>query len=170
MSERRLLKFKYGFSGEESSRKCLVKFEQQRGDGEYDAFTFECNNEPHPDLNTKLQDMAEHLIQICELDHEHMVIVKSVTVTHKDMDFGTVRGLVISGTRTLATCNAPMCINSPHKTDVPYAEDQDPDDNNLTCACLDALDELEKEVFAYVDGKRSQAEFDFGEEPARESA
>jgi hypothetical protein len=160
--ERRLLKFKYGFASDTDSRKCLVKYELERADGEYDLFTFECNDEPHPDLNFKLQGMAKHLIEICELPSDRVVTVNSVTCTHKDMDGQTVHGLVISGTRALNTSDAPMCLNSPHKTNVPYAEDQDASDKNLSGTCLSDLALLADEVFAYVDGKRSQGEFDFG--------
>lgn len=160
MDSRRLLKFKYGGSSQdEDSRKVFVKFEKERGDGAYDVFTFECNDEPHPDLNKRLQNMVPHLRENCELtDDTKVIVVRSVTCTHKEMEGFEVHGLVISGLRTLSNCNAPMNLTSPHKTDRSYNEEDEDDTNLLSSACLEALDALSEEVFAYVDGKRSQLE------------
>lgn len=166
MSERRLLKFKYGSSSEDEFKKCLVKYEFKRDDGYSDVFTFECDDEPHPDLKEALEGMVEHLLENCEIASEegHKITVKSVTCTYKDMDdVGLVRGLVISGVRELRRSNSPMVLNSPHKTDQPYTEDGD-DDICLSSRCIDALYGLEREVFAYLDGKRAQGELDFGDQ------
>jgi hypothetical protein len=165
---RRLLKFKYGGShSEEDSKKTFVKFEKERDDGSFDLFTFECDDEVHPDLTKALQAMKPHLLENCELPDDRLVDVKSITCTYKAMDVGEVRGLVISGVRQLQNSNAPMVLTMPHKTDQPYTEDGD-DRICLSSACLDDLDRLSEEVFAYVDGKRAQLEMDFqGEdEPA----
>jgi len=167
--DRRLLKYKYGGSpANEESKKTFVKFEKERGDGDYDIFTFECDDEPHPDLVKALEAMAPHLRENCEIDDSRKVTVKSVTCTHKQMEGFEVHGLVISGLRELRNCNSPMSLNSPHKTDIPYADDQDADDMNLTSECLDDLAVLEREVFAYVDGKRAQLELGL-EEPPKEN-
>lgn len=164
---RRLLKFKYGTGEDSEFKKCLVKFETSRADGDYDIFTFECDDDPSPDLKKRLDAMAEFLLENCEIEKNeiaHKVQVKSVTCTHKEMEGFDVHGLVISGTRELKNCNAPMCLNSPHKTDVPYCEDSDDESILLSPECLHALDALVSEVFSYVDGKRAQLELDL-EEP-----
>ena len=167
---RRLLKFKYGSGSEEEFKKCLVKFETLRGDGEYDVFTFECDDEPHPDLKKKLEAMIPFLLENCEFeaDPAHKITVKSITCTHKAMDSFDVHGLVISGLRELKHCNAPMNLTSPHKTDRAYSDEDEGYDNLLSSACLNALDELVVEIFAYVDGKRAQLELglDADEKPA----
>lgn len=161
--DRRILKFKYGSRGEDEAKKVFVKFEKLRGDGTFDVYTFECDDEAHPDLSKALQTMKPHLIENCELPDDRMIEVKSITRTYKDMEVGEVRGLVISGVRQLQNSDAPMVVTMPHKTDQPYTEDGD-DSICLTSQCMDDLDALEVEIFAYVDGKRAQLEMDFGTE------
>jgi hypothetical protein len=156
---RRLLKFKKG--GAKNDRNYLVKFEVPRPypeDG--DIQTFECNDEPHPDLEKALQDMGNHLLAICEIpkSEKRPVFISGVTFTYKAMDpLVTVNGLVIVGVRKLLNSDAPLVLTSPHRTNIPYGEGQDADEKNLDSATLEDMAILEREVFAYMDGiKRGQ--------------
>ena len=161
---RRLLKFKYGSSSEGETKRVFVKFEKERDDNQADIFTFECDDDAHPDLKKAPEAMVPHLLENCEIKAEegYKIAVRSVTSTYKEMEDGTVHGLVISGLRELRYSRAPLVLTSPHKTDIPYSEG-DEDAPLLTSACLGAFDDLESEVFAYVDGKRAQGELDFGQ-------
>jgi hypothetical protein len=144
---RKLLKFKWSAEG------CLVRYEQERDKGLPDTYTLESGDGPNTALKDALKAMAEHLLAICEMPATmaEAVTIIGVTITHTEENG---RGVVITGTRKLKKIDAPMVLNSPHTTEYGYQ-------------CADALNELEKQVFAYVDGARQQLVLPF---PAREVA
>jgi hypothetical protein len=144
---RTLLKFKINDEG------CLVKYEQDRDSGSPDTITLESMGGPNTELKAALKGMAEHLLAICEMPAamEKDVTIIGVTLTHNDENG---RGVVITGTRKLKKIDAPMVLNSPHTAEYGYR-------------CADSLNELEKQVFAYVDGSRQQMTLAF---PEREVA
>lgn len=165
--DRRLLKFKYG-SGS-SDKKVLIKFEVENS-GDYDTFTFESNDDAHPDLRSALKNLAPHLLENCEVEDNRLPVnVLGVTCTYKTMESGLIRGLVITGARDLEDSNSPLVLNSPHKTDFHYSETDESGIGLLKPKCLELLDDLIREVFAYLDGKRAQAELDFGKKENEEA-
>lgn len=158
---RRLLKLKYN-SGS-TDKKVFLKYEEQSADGPVNVISFESNEEPHPDLIKALQDMAKHLQEICEIEtlSGRLITVRGITVTYKKMDDGRlIRGLVISGTRELYTSQSPMSLNSPHKPEDPYSPTGD-EAYCLTPECVEDVERVVREAFAYLDGKRAQGTLDF---------
>lgn len=144
---RTLLKFKTSDEG------CLVRYEQSRDGGEPDTITLESMDGPATALTGALKAMAAHLLAICEMPAtmEKDVTIIGVTITHNEE---TGRGIVITGLRKLKKIDAPLVLNSPHTTEIGYQ-------------CNDSLNELERQVFAYVDGARRQYVLPF---PDREVA
>lgn len=144
---RKLLKLKTGDEG------CLVKYEQSRDSGEPDIITLESIDGPNSELKAALKAMAAHLLEICEMPGTMTkdVTIIGVTLTYKEE---TSRGVVITGLRKLKKIDAPLVLNSPHSSEYSHR-------------CADALDELEEQVFAYVDGSRQQLVLEF---PEREVA
>jgi hypothetical protein len=143
---RRLLKLKVDGSD------VLVKYEEISGEDTGDTVTLEAGDPPLAELKDALQDMVTHLVAICELPAkwEQETRVLGVSVTYSD----EVRGLVITGLRRLSGHSAPLVINSPHATN------DEVEKGTYTVACGLALDELEAQVWRYVDGERAQLQFD----------
>jgi hypothetical protein len=127
----------------------LVKYvEREGGEDDGDTVTLESSDPPLPELREALQAMAEHMVAICELPAKwtEEIRIVGVTVTYSD----DVRGLVITGLRRLQGHAAPLVLNSPHATN------EEKEQGPYTVACGPALDELEEEVWRYVDGERAQ--------------
>jgi hypothetical protein len=158
---RRICKVKIG--KDDYDRECVtIKMEEPDMTGGYTSHLIECKDAPHPDLRNALKAMSEYLLEHAEFPSTWTVAVIGVTITHTN----EVQGLVITGRRDLENCNAPLIINTPHYTRESYNEDDGSDIGIFSSSCGDALDLLEQEAIAYVDGKRSQGELDFDEEKA----
>lgn len=153
---RRICKVKIGKDDYDREVVTIKLEEPDLADG-FTSHLIECKDAPHPDLRNALQAMGEYLKEHAEFPSTWVVSVIGVTITHTN----EVQGLVITGRRDLEKCNAPLIINTPHYTRESYNEDDDSDIGIFSESCGDALDLLEKETLAYVDGKRSQGELDF---------
>lgn len=153
---RRICKVKIG-KDDYDREVVTIKIEEPDQTGGYTSHTIECKDAPHPDLRNALQDMSQHLKEHAEFPSTWIVSIISATVTHTN----EVQGLVLTGRRDLENCNAPLIVNTPHYTRESYNEDDDSDIGIFSESCGEALDALEKEALAYVDGKRQQAELDF---------
>jgi hypothetical protein len=129
-----------------------IKLEEPDQTGGFTAHTIECKDLAHTDLRNALQAMGQYLKEHAEFPSTWVVAVIGVTVTHTN----DVQGLVITGKRELVRCNAPLIINTPHYTRESYNEDDDSDMGIFSGSCGEAIDLLEKETLAYVDGKRAQ--------------
>jgi hypothetical protein len=161
---RRLCKIKIG-SDDVGREIVTVKLEEPDMNSDYTMHLIECKEPAHSDLRNALRDMGQYLKEHAEFPSTWIVDVISCTVTHTN----EVQGLVITGRRDLQRCNAPLIINTPHYTREPYNEGDDSDMGIFSSECGDALDTLEQEALAYVDGKRAQGVLDFEgkDEPAQ---
>jgi hypothetical protein len=164
--DRRICKIKIG-KDDIGHELVTIKLEEPDLAGGFTSHLIECKDAPHPDLRNALQAMREYLKAHAEFPTTWDVSVISVTVTHTN----EVQGLVITGRRDLKNSNAPLIINTPHYTREPYNEDDESDMGIFSTSCGEALDTLETETLAYVDGKRSQGELDFdGEDEESEES
>jgi len=148
---RRICKVKIG-KDDYDREVVTIKLEEPDLTGGYTSHLIECKDAPHPDLRNALKEMGQYLLEHAEFPSTWTVAVISVTVTHTN----EVQGLVITGKRELKNCNAPLIVNTPHYTREPYNEDDDSDIGIFSSSCGEALDLLEEEALAYVDGKRAQ--------------
>ncbi len=155
---KRLLKFKLDDDG------VLVKYEVVDQESVRETHTVESPERPRASLRGALALMADHLCVMAELPSTWAkeLEIRGVTVTHTN----DVRGLVITGLRKLKGSNAPLVLNSPHFTECPYNEDGDSEVGIYTAACGVDLDELEKQVWCYVDGEREQLQLGLEAEPS----
>jgi hypothetical protein len=135
-----------------------INYEVENGT-EWDEFSMKCKSEPHPDLIFALGNLIPHVMAICELPESYRedLTVSGVSFTYKETENnGTVSGAVITSQKLLKNHPAPLIINTPHKTDVPYSETSD------TAACLSteaamALENVKTEAVEYIKGKRGEA-------------
>jgi hypothetical protein len=158
---RRICKIKIGKDDLEREM-VTIKLEEPDQTGGFTNHLIECKDAPHPDLRTALQAMGDYLKEHAEFPSTWDVSIIGVTITHTN----DVQGVVITGRRDLKNCNAPLIINTPHYTREPYNEDDESDKAIFSGACGNAIDALEKEAIAFVDGKRAQGDL-FAEEEAK---
>lgn len=112
---------------------------------------------PHPDFVAALADLVPCVLDLCELptDYEEGMRVQSVSFS-EDTDGN--RGAVVTAIKTLADVPAPLVLNTPHVSERPNAEGACTMPRRLS----HALDVVEREARAFLDGKRAQADL-FGE-------
>jgi len=111
----------------------------------------------HADLSDAFDALCRHVREILEWPGNLYLDTMKVTGVSWSMSEGTgVEGAVISGQAGLDTCTSPFCFNTPH---LPF-EQYNPDGNGplMPDGAQVALDELRREVQAYIDGKRAQLE------------
>lgn len=146
----------------DSSGLWTVKYQITDGDQEPDTVMMEIHEQPTKDLLDALQAMAEHALEFCEFPKTWKLTVLGVTITHTN----DVQGLVITCTRALKKCNAPLIVNTPHFTRDPYNEEDESGMGIFSDACCEALDRLETLAFAFIDGDRVQKQLEFEKQPA----
>lgn len=124
---------------------------------------------PHPDFTAALQAFKPFAAQLLDLDDSYLATARvvSVSVSRK----GDARGATIHLTRPCSKTTAPFNIHTPHVkelVDTGADEDEGAEPENPVGVWLpgmdEALDELEREAVAYVNGKREQG--DLFEQPA----
>ena len=148
---RRLRKFKL----KASTGDIEVHYEQENGStGTWDEFTMKSFEAPVSELEVALQDMDEHVIDICELPAvmRDQLTVSGVSISYTD----DIQGVVITSMRSLSGSNGPMIINTPHFSAQPYGEGSDASMSVFSLECGAALEYLETQVFKYIDGERAQ--------------
>lgn len=125
---------------------------------DYDEFILNCVDKPLPAFELAMLGLRKHVLEICEMqvdDTEIMKVkVKGVSFSYSGDD---VMGATISASKTLASSNAPLIINTPHKFDQPHNENQGTE-MCLSDDCVSVLVELLEQAEKYLDGERAQLE------------
>ncbi len=134
----------------------LVKYIDTRTKTEPETVTVECPDPPLDSLAKALDDMAMHLIVICELPTDWLgeLEVRAVSCAWGD---DPTAGIVISAIRRLESSNIPLAINSPYTKE--YSD-----------ACKEALVTLSAEAFKYAAGARGQLDLGLETERKEEPA
>lgn len=124
--------------------------------GRADEFSLASNDLPRPELVLALEDLREHVIEICELGSG--LELERVEVTGASYsDAQDIMGACITCLVSLETSQAPLCLTTPHKPSVPYSEgDPGAEEYCLTSEAIAALDRLAREARLYVGGNRAQ--------------
>lgn len=122
--------------------------EEQQGKGHHHhELTSEAR--PHPDFVAALQIFKPFVAQLIDAPPAYLeeARVVSVSVSRK----GDVRGVMIHATRPVSKATAPFNIHTPHE----------PGDGAVGVwlpGMEDALDELEAQAVAFINGKREQGD------------
>lgn len=137
---RHLLKLAYS----EKDHEILIRYRAETDTGHVETVTLESAEEPAPELVEALAGLAPHVCALAELPREWaaQLTVRGVTVTRSE-----ATGLTITALRKLKNLMTPLVINTPYTTE-------------FGAACQTALDELERQALAFVDGERAQLELD----------
>lgn len=122
--------------------------------GDFDAYTVSTREEPHSDFAEALEALAADALQLCELAEIPVgeIVVRGVSFSHgKDGS----EGAVITALRRLRSSNAPLVLNTPHKVFELVGEGGD-ENQLLPHSTIRALERLQEEAEAFLDGKRAQ--------------
>jgi hypothetical protein len=141
----------------ENADKISIVFEKKSPTNQnaWDEFSLICNQRAAPQFYAALKDLAQDVIDLCELPQGYLdrVSVKGVSVSisgEKD-----TMGAVITASMQLLKSNQPLNINTPHKTEEFYAETGD-EAQLLNKDTVRRLYALFNEAERYVDGEREQ--------------
>lgn len=132
-----------------------VVYEVARLSDEWDSVTIEAHQTPLPALTAALAALKTHVATICELPDLYVrgLEVRGVSLSYSDVALGDgeveeTRGAVITALRQVRA-RAPLVLNTPHLRELESA-----DGPTLPEDCVEDLDALEQQAFAYVDGQR----------------
>jgi hypothetical protein len=137
-----------------------ITLEEKLGDTEK-TIAMRSAETPHEDLRLAFEALEPVAREILMLPSEwRKGEFRIVGVSWSFSESTGVKGAVITGAVTLDTSDAPFNFNTPHLPFEPYSPTGNsplmPDEGR------EALDHLEAEVKAFIDGKRAQQNFDFG--------
>ncbi|CDX01274.1 Hypothetical protein DPCES_1387 [Desulfitobacterium hafniense] len=140
-----------------SSGRVLVNYEKRSKSGLWDEYSFNCSEEPRPELKEAMTALAPHVVDMCELPEEYLskIEVKSVSFSYGGEN--ATMGATISGQMKLENSYCGLNLNTPHKASEMYNPSSEPDEMQLlTEECIDDLEVLCEEVKLFIDGERAQ--------------
>jgi hypothetical protein len=147
MAEKEILKVKL------TDDKTRIEWREQTENGWDEKSLVSCDA-PLQSFSDALQDLREDVIKIGEFQSENLDVfeVRGVSFTYH-AETG-IMGACITALKTLVSSNAPMCINTPHKTCEPYTDGGD------DAVCFDKftvehLERVQDEARAYLNGQRA---------------
>lgn len=125
----------------------------------WDSYTFESDDAPLPELRERLQAMAIHVAEICEIKDwkKEMITVDGVSIKTKDDN----KYVCVSAKKVLLNSKAPLIINTPVRpaeVGDGYAQAQ-----CMSVSMIEDLERLEEEAWRYINGERAQQKLEFGE-------
>ena len=122
--------------------------EQNGGNRTWDVCSLNSKEQARPELYDAIYAMRRHVVDICELPESAFkrLMIKSVTITHKDEG----RGIVISATKELTHSRAPLCLNTPHKSEADEGEFA------MSKNLIADMERLIDEAARYINGDRAQ--------------
>ena len=123
----------------------------------YDTYEVTSKDMPLEELPKRLQVMANHVTEICDLPESATknIVVSGITESYTDEN----RYLVITAVRSLSKSKAPMLINTPAR---PLYPENDQDETFcISKECLQDLLAVENEAMKYIRGERAQMSLDF---------
>ncbi|NSW92759.1 MAG: hypothetical protein HPY74_19315 [Firmicutes bacterium] len=123
----------------------------------WDEYSFTCSEEPRPELYAALRALAPHVIKMCELPEDYLSRIDVRGVTFSYGGENEVMGATIIGQMELKNSYSKLNLNTPYKASDSYSEYAPPDEMQLLSGdCIEALEELCKEVELYIEGERAQ--------------
>lgn len=133
--------------------KTRIEWREQTENG-WDEKTLVSCDAPLQSFVDALQELRGDVIKICEFQPENLDAfnVRGVSFTYHE-DTG-IMGACITALKTLITCNAPMCINTPHKTCEPLSDGGD-DSMCFDRFTIANLERVQDEARLYLDGNRA---------------
>jgi hypothetical protein len=133
----------------------VMIWEEANIKGGWDEYQLNCRDNARPTFYTRLQDLAQHVIEICELPVElNRVNVKGVSVSYGgDKE---VMGATITAEYKLENSVCGLNLNTPHKASESYSDAPADPMQLLSDDCIEALEDFYDECYAYISGDRER--------------
>jgi len=139
-----------------SDNKISMAYESLNKNQSWDEYSFTCADKARPEFYEAVKQLAEHVIEMCELPDSYLprIDVRGVSVSYGGDD--EIMGATISAQMTLKYSNCNLNINTPHKACAPYSEGEGDEKQLLSTDCVDDLRRLYDECDSYIKGDRAQ--------------
>jgi hypothetical protein len=127
------------------------------GPGNFDEYSLTCREKARPEFYQALEDLREHVIEMCELPDSYLdrISVRGVSYSYGGEE--DVMGATISASMRLDNSYQALNINTPHKASAMYNPDTPDDEMQLLSEdCIEVLSELQYECEKYIKGDRAQ--------------
>lgn len=136
--------------------KIAITYEQQTKTRFWDEYFMSCSEPARPEFYTAMENLREHVVDMCELPENYLNRIKVKGVTFSYGGEAGVMGATITAQMDLYNSNCPLNLNTPHKASDSY-NDQPADETQLLSSdCIKALLLLCEEAEAYIKGDRAQ--------------
>ena len=134
-----------------------VSMVYEDGPGNFDEYSLTCREKARPEFYETMEALAEHVVDMCELPENYLNRIKVRGVSFSYGGETEVMGAVISASMELKESYQALNLTTPHKASAMY-NPTTPDDEMqlLTGDCIEALEALQEECMAYIEGDRAQ--------------
>lgn len=142
--------------------KIHIEYEIENSKDGMDEFSMTCSDEPKPEFTSALKDLAQDVLDMCELPEEY---ITRVIVTGVSFSYGgetEVMGATLIAQMKLHKSNVNLNLITPHKIEEFYSDQGDPA-QLLGEECVGRIKELIDQAGDYVRGIRAQGQL-FGKE------
>jgi hypothetical protein len=132
-------------------------YETKSKRGYWDEYSFTCSEEARPEFYTVLSELAQDVIEMCELPSDYIdrITVRSVSYSYGGEN--NTMGATISAGMKLDNSYQDLNLNTPHKASAMYNSDTPDDEMQLLSSdCIERLEALQEECEAYIKGDRAQ--------------
>jgi len=125
--------------------------------GEWDLYTMECGESPHPALLKQLDQLRPYVLELLELDNDPVdrIEMKGVSLSYTD---GTdIMGATLIASRRLYQSNTNQNVTTGHRFErYPSGQSTGDDKQLLPLGCAQVINALCTLVDGYIDGDRAQ--------------
>lgn len=139
-------------------KKIAMIYEKRSKSSGMDEYQFACSEAAKPEFYKALENLAKHVIEMCELPESYLPKIEVKGVSFSYGGETEVMGATISAAMELKNSYAKLNFNTPHKASEMYNSNNEPDEKQLLAEdCVSDLEVLQKECRAYINGDRAQA-------------
>jgi hypothetical protein len=125
----------------------VMIWEETNKKGGWDEYQLNCRDNARPSFYLRLQDLAQHVVEICELS----VDLKRINVKGVSVSYGGDK-------EVMGATNCNLNLNTPHKASDSYSDAPADPMQLLSDDCIEALQEFYEECYAYISGDREQGQ------------
>jgi hypothetical protein len=134
-----------------------VSMSYEQGAHNQDEYSFTCSEKARPEFYKTLEDLREHVLDMCELPANYLDRITVRGVSYSYGGEAEVMGATISASMRLDNSYQALNINTPHKASAMYNPDTPDDEMQLLSEdCIEVLSELQYECEKYIKGDRAQ--------------
>ena len=138
--------------------KIMMVYEVRNQKGIFtDEYSFTCSEEARPEFYAALKDLAQDVLDMCELPADYIDRIRVRGVSFSYGGENDTLGATISASMELKNSYPDLNINTPHKAAEMYCPDTPEDEKQLLNEdCVERLETLIEECKTYIKGDRAQ--------------